>query len=57
MNEPFEYPEIFYNEAIMYLETKWHRKLNDHERHVLIEGYRLGRVIEAENEIKILDAK
>jgi len=54
MNEPFHYPDIFYNEVIWYLEKKWNRRLNDHERHVLIEGYRFGRKIEAENEITIL---
>jgi hypothetical protein len=54
MKEPLEYSPIFYNEVIHYLETKWNRKLDDHERHVLIEGYRFGRLIEAENEIKIL---
>jgi len=57
MNNPFDYPEIFYNEAILYLETKWERRLSDHERHVLIEGYRFGRMIEAETEIKILFVK
>ncbi|MEH7109059.1 MULTISPECIES: hypothetical protein [Bacillaceae] len=57
MKEPFEYPNIFYNEVIMYLETKWDRRLTDHERNVLIEGYRFGRMVEAENEIKILFAK
>ncbi|WP_157075943.1 hypothetical protein [Neobacillus fumarioli] len=56
MNEPFEYPSILYNEVILYLEEKWNRRLSDHERHVLIEGYRFGRMVEAENEIKILFA-
>jgi hypothetical protein len=56
MNEPFNYEQIFYNDIIYYLETKWQRKLTDHERHVLIEGYRFGRLTEAENEIKILEA-
>ena len=53
MNEPCEYSQIFYNEAIMFLETKWNRKLSDHERHVLIEGYCFGRMIEAEEEVRI----
>ncbi|GHH99197.1 hypothetical protein [Neobacillus kokaensis] len=57
MKEPFQYPDIFYNEVILYLETKWNRRLNDHERHVLIEGYRFGRMIEAENEMQIMFAK
>lgn len=55
--EPFEYSIVFYNEVIDYLEQKWNRKLNDHERHILIEGYRFGRLVEMENEIKILFAK
>ncbi|MCM3571090.1 hypothetical protein [Neobacillus mesonae] len=54
MKEPFEYPQLFYNEVIFYLEKKWNRSLSDHERHVLIEGYRYGRMIEAENEITIM---
>lgn len=54
MEELYEYSQILYNEVIMYLETKWKRQLNDHERHVLIEGYRFGRMIEAEEGIKIL---
>jgi hypothetical protein len=54
MDNPFEYSQILYNEAILYLETKWNRQLNDHERNVLIEGYRFGRMIEAEEEIKII---
>ena len=57
MNEPLIYSEILYNEVILYLETKWNRSLSDHERHILIEGYRFGRMVEAENELKILYAK
>lgn len=53
----FNYDKILYNEVIYYLEQKWNRKLNDHERNVLIEGYRYGRLVEAENELKILEAK
>lgn len=57
MNEPMEYPYILYNEVILYLESKWRRPLDDHERHLLIEGYRYGRKVEAENEIRILFAE
>jgi hypothetical protein len=57
MNQPFNYEQIFYNDVIYYLETKWQRKLTDHEKHVLIEGYRFGRLTEAENEIRILEVK
>jgi hypothetical protein len=57
MKQPFEYQQIFYNDVIYYLEQKWQRKLTDHEKSVLIEGYRFGRLVESDNEIKILEAK
>jgi hypothetical protein len=57
MSQPFNYELIFYNDVTYYLETKWQRKLTDHEKHILIEGYRFGRLVEAENEIKILEAR
>jgi hypothetical protein len=57
MSQPFNYESPFYNDVIYYLETKWKRKLTDHERHILIEGYRFGRLAEMENEIKILEAR
>jgi hypothetical protein len=56
MSQPFNYESPFYNEVIYYLENKWERKLTDHERHILIEGYKFGRVTEMENEIRILEA-
>jgi hypothetical protein len=57
MSQTFNYEQIYYNEVIYYLENKWNRKLTDHERHILIEGYRFGRLTEMENEIKILEAR
>jgi hypothetical protein len=57
MRAPFEYDRIFYNEIILEVETQWDRKLSDHEKNILIQGYRFGRIAEAENEIKILEAK
>lgn len=57
MTQPFNYENIFYNDVIYFLETKWGRKLTNHEKHILIEGYRFGRLVEAENEIRILSAK
>ena len=57
MRQPFEYESPFYNGVIYYLETKWQRKLTEHEKSVLIEGYRFGRLVESENEISILEAK
>ena len=56
MRQPLDFPEIFYNEAILKLEQEWGRKLTNHERNVLIQGYKIGRTVEAENEIKILFA-
>jgi hypothetical protein len=52
-----EYSQLFYNEVIYQLEQKWQRRLSDHEKHLLIEGYKFGRQVEAENEIRILEAK
>jgi hypothetical protein len=57
MRQPFEYESPFYNEVIDYLQTKWKRQLTEHERAVLVEGYRFGRLAEMQNEIKILEAK
>jgi hypothetical protein len=51
----FDYSPLFYNEVIYYLEQKWQRTLTDHEKTVLIEGYRFGRLIESSNELKILE--
>ncbi|MGM0901626.1 hypothetical protein [Mesobacillus maritimus] len=53
MKQPFEYNPIFYNEVIYYLEQKWKRPLNEHEKHVLIEGYKYGRLVETENQVHI----
>jgi hypothetical protein len=55
MKALFDYSQLFYNDCIDYLESKWDRQLSPHERTVLIEGYRFGRLVEAENEIRILD--
>jgi hypothetical protein len=51
----FEYDQIFYNEIIYKIEQEWGRKIDSHEKHLLIRGYRMGRMAEAENEIRILD--
>jgi hypothetical protein len=51
------YEQILFNEVIYFLETKWKRKLTDHEKHILIEGYKFGRKTEAECELKILDVR
>jgi hypothetical protein len=56
-NELMDYDPIFYSEVILWLEQKWQRKLEPHEKNVLIHGYRFGRLIESENEIKILFAE
>jgi hypothetical protein len=51
------YEQILLNEVIYFLEQKWNRKLDDHEKHVLLEGYKFGRKVEAENELKLLEVK
>jgi len=51
------YSQLFYNEVIYHLEQEWKRKLTDHEKHILIEGYKFGRKVEAENELKILEVR
>jgi hypothetical protein len=55
--QPFDYAQIFYNEVIYYLEQKWNRPLTDHEKHIAIECYKFGRLVESENEIKILEVE
>jgi hypothetical protein len=51
------FDQLFYNEAIYYLEMKWNRRLNEHEKHLAIEIYKWTRTnIEAE-ELKILEVK
>jgi hypothetical protein len=47
---PFNYDQIFYNEAILYQETNWGRKLTDHEKNILIQGYKIGRTVEMLNQ-------
>jgi hypothetical protein len=49
VREPFEYDQIQYNEVVYFLENKWARKLNEHEIHILLEGYKFGRLVEMEN--------
>jgi len=53
MKQPFDYNSILYNEAIFYLEQKWRRSLNEHEKQILIEGYKFGRLVETENHCQI----
>jgi hypothetical protein len=55
--DPLEYNQLFYNEAIYWLEQRWQRELTPHEKHIVIESYRFGRLVESENEIKILSAQ
>jgi hypothetical protein len=55
--EPLEYNQLFYNDAIYYLEQRWQRRLTDHEKHIAIEIYRFVRTEQAEEELKILEAR
>jgi hypothetical protein len=55
VNQVLEFNPILYNEPIRALETKWGRKLDEHEKHLVIEIYKWTRTnIEAE-EVKILE--
>jgi hypothetical protein len=57
VNQVLEFNSILYNEPILALETKWGRKLDDHEKNLVIEIYKWTRTnIEAE-ELKILEAR
>lgn len=47
--EPFEYNDIFYQEVIYWLEQKWGRVLDSHERNILLHGYKYGRRVEMES--------
>ena len=49
MIETYHYDQILYNQAIFELEQKWGRKLDEHERHIVIEAYRIGRAVEMES--------
>lgn len=42
---PFEYDQIMYNVAIEYQERDWGRKMSDHEKNVLIQGFRIGMTV------------
>jgi hypothetical protein len=55
--EPLEFDQILYNEPIYWLEQKWQRKLNDHEKHLAILIYRWTRTTQEAEEIKILEAR
>lgn len=44
-----EYGQILYNEAIIYMEDKWKRKLDDHEINLLKEVYNFARYVEFKN--------
>lgn len=44
-----DYSQIHYNEVILWLEQQWGRQLSDHEKNILIQGYRFGRLKEMEN--------
>jgi hypothetical protein len=49
-----EYSQIHYNEVILWLEQQWNRKLSEHEKNVLIQGYRFGRLKEKEYNKQII---
>lgn len=53
--EPFKFNPIFHNEPILYVQQKWQRPLDEHERHLAAEIYDWCRTnIEAE-EVKVVE--
>lgn len=46
LRDGFEYSEAHYNEAILYMEQKWQRKLTLHECHLLRWVYSFARLQE-----------
>lgn len=55
--EPLEFNPICYNEPIYWLEQRWGRQLNDHEKHLVILIYRYTRTTQEAEEIKILEVR
>jgi hypothetical protein len=54
--EPLEFNQISYNEPIYWLEQRWGRQLEEHERNLAILIYRWTRTTQEAEEIKILEA-
>lgn len=55
MKEPLTFDQILYNEPIHWLEQRWGRRLNEHERNLAILLYRYIRTNLEVEELKILD--
>jgi hypothetical protein len=55
--ELLKFNPISYNDPIYWLEQRWGRKLDDHEKHIAILIYRYVRTTQEAEEIKILFAK
>jgi hypothetical protein len=55
--EPLKFDSISYNEPVYWLEQRWGRQLNEHERNLAILIYRWTRTSQEAEEIKILEAK
>jgi hypothetical protein len=53
--EPLKFDAISYNEPVYWLEQRWGRQLNEHERNLAILIYRWTRTTQEVEEIKILE--
>lgn len=53
--EPLKYDQILLNEPILWLEKRWGRKLNNHERNIVGLVYSWTRTTQEAEEIKILE--
>jgi 5-bromo-4-chloroindolyl phosphate hydrolysis protein len=55
MTKPLQFDQILHNEPIYYLEQKWQRRLDDHEKNLASELYVWFRTnLEAE-EVRIIE--
>jgi hypothetical protein len=57
MREPLEYDQILYNEPIYWLEQKWQRRLDEHEKNIAIEIFRWTMTNKEVEELRILDTE
>jgi uncharacterized protein YeeX (DUF496 family) len=53
--EPLKFNPMFHQVVVYYLEEKWQRRLNDHEKHLVAEVHDYVRTSMEVEEIKIVD--
>lgn len=53
--EPLTFNPLFHNAAINFVETKWNRRLDDHEKHLISMAYDYLRTAHEIEEIHIVE--